>query len=203
MCALRLGLAVFSLLVVLPAMAGAEVLTFAMEGPITFKDDRLGLLDFAAVGDRMLYMFSFDTGAEDGNPTPSLGRYVGLSGSYAANQTTFVTSAPVIQVQEHDLFDILCTTDLAGQSARLMFTLSDQDHTAIPTAALPTLPYELSQFESKYFQLTVDFVPPEPPDVNFTRLTFGGEIDRFCIVPEPATAALVGLGLMGVILKRR
>ena len=189
-------------LLIAPPAARAAVLTFAMEGPITFKDDPVGLLDFAEVGDRVVYTFSFDTDAPDTHGAPTLAVYDGIASSVLVGDRQLSSGQPLISIQEHDLFQVFSDVAMPEGVSRIAFTLHDRDLVAILTKALPEEPYGLEPFEDKEFDFVLD-MPPVPPDTIFTRFEFYGDIDRFYIVPEPATAVLVCLGLTAVIRKRR
>lgn len=65
-----------------------------------------------------------------------------------------------------------------------------------------TAPIDLEQFQQGYW-LENAFIRPESWTVDGIRWDIGGTITEFHRVPEPATLGLLGLGLLGLVQRRR
>ncbi len=186
------ALAVLCLLGITPVSGSAAILTFAFEGHITNKQDPLGLLTFAAVGDQVLYTFSFDSDDLGTRPVPTYAYYSGLSSESKVRGFEFVSGIPSILIQHPlDLFDVSARFDVGFPGLQpdgfVLFRLSDQrESNALSSVDLPLVPYDLVPFSERAFSFS--FYVPRPGGSS-ERIGFSGLIDRF--VPEPNTLVLM------------
>jgi hypothetical protein len=191
-------------LLALPVASQGAVLTFTMGGEITQVDDSLGLLDFAGVGDRVSYTFSFDSQTPDVNPTPTLGEYHGSTADLYVEDRQFrmtTSGAPWIEVQHPlDTYEVSSHFNTALSSLSptgfAQFVLYDgPESNALASDALPLTPLDLGTFQAHYFQ--IEFWPAnsgyDPPTLSLI-----GVIDTF--TPEPSCMTLL---LLCAILCRR
>jgi hypothetical protein len=180
--------------------ARAEVRTFVMEGSVSYKNDPLQMLDWVHFGDRMVYTFAFDSNAPDADPSIQVGVYDGLWAWLRVGDTPISVSAPGIIIQHpSDLFRLHSELVFASYEGDAYLTLADQSaiSDALTNTSLPTIPYDLAPWQSKEFSIGIDVPQPGYPPI--VTLTFGGNIDAFYAVPEPATLAL----LMPILLLAR
>jgi hypothetical protein len=189
---------------VLAQVARAAVVEMEMIGRIATVQDSLGLLPFAHVGDRVVYRFSYDSEAPDTNGTPTSAFYAGIHASLrAGTQDISVLDAPAIEIQHpNDLFDVSSNLANTGLSQNLTqgfvyFRLSDQPNgDALTSTDLPLIPYDLSLFLSRGFQVSFFGPPASPPGENPYLGLFAGTIDFFYLVPEPVSLLLFAFAIM-------
>ncbi len=196
----RFALSVLCLLGITPVSGSAAILTFTFEGHITGKRDPLGLLNFADVGDDVVYTFSFDSEAVPNSYTATSASYRGMSAALLAHQTSFISQRPSIWIQHPlDLFDVSSVFEvtLPGLQPQgyVYSRLSDQSESnALTSVDLPAVPYDLTPFSHRTFSLA--FTMPIPGGSS-EILSLSGQVDRF--TPEPNTLVL----MMSAILLSR
>ncbi len=195
------GLAAF-LLLILPITAEGTVRTFTMDGTIT------GVFPyppsfpaFAAVGDHVAYTFTFDTEAEDTDPSPGGGNYAGISSQATIKDQTFAGLAPLISIRYgpdmpsgSGWFSVqsglIPDQSSPFSSAIAFFNLTDTNNSVLTGPNLPEAPYDPSLFASTSF--TIKFYAADG-SVNYDGM----------IVPEPGALSLMLLGLPTIWRRRR
>jgi PEP-CTERM motif len=211
-----------------PAASPAEaaLITFKFEGLVVGTDyqDGFALFPGASAGSPFSGFFVFDSTTPDTNPDPNIGNYQQTVGAFAfslAGKTIAFDTAGVvgIPIDPRSTYPILVEPrryDIAGG------TIVD---VAGETSSI-TVGVELLAFEDV---LTTDALPLTPPNLadftitsaafNFSSLdtttNVRGGLTSFTLaagapgserpeqVPEPATIALLGIGLGCVALLRR
>jgi len=176
-----------------PLAAQAAVLTFVFGGHATYvnKSDPSGVLTFGAVGDRVVYTFSFNSAAPDQDPQPGRAAYSGLGSGLLVEQQGLECEFPSIRIlHPDDLFDVSAelkpNVSGIGSSGFVLFRLSDQDESnALTSVELPSVPYGLDPFANRGFYL--NFHIPASSDGLSAALEMTGVIDEFYAIPEPAT----------------
>ncbi len=195
MRAQRAAYLVLWLLSFLPVTSRGAVLTFAFEGEVAQVADSVGVLSFIHPGQRFSYTFSFDTDAPNVYPYPDLsaGSYAGISSSLMVGGFPFPTGVPVINTSDHldDFFSVGSNIEWdrpellpGGHGVSVELWGGD----AMQSPALPQAPYELNLWTYEDFQIS--FIAPGGS--TGVLLSIVGSIDSMRLVPEPASALLLG-----------
>lgn len=197
--ALRAGLLAGSLLVALALGGRAEAALIAQfTGTVTSTTS--GLAGGFTVGGLVTGSYRFDETTPDSDATTNRGVYpaiddyrVQFGGSYAASATAGEISVRVPPFGVHTYAAAASPSgpNVSGLApTNMVLVLEDSSQTALGSEALP-VSLDPGNFDFRVFQLSFgeDFVSVD--------------LETFSIIPEPATAALLGLGAMALGRRRR
>lgn len=196
-----LAVAILVLTALSPARdSQADILTFVMEGVVTgVGSDPPGLPNYAQIGERVKYTFTFDTAAPNLYPPSTGGYYQAISSSLLVGGRPFACGAPAMLIVA-DTFGLDFSIDapdstITGGSGA--FRLTNQGYGQVIWDYSPPLaPYNLSLFRSLATGFGVNlFAPPLPGWPYRTLHYFGGEIDSFYAIPEPVSLGFIVLGI--------
>lgn len=173
-------------------VAVADVLTFRFDGVVDSNTFTSGPWTFADPGDEFIISYSFDTGASDSNPDPSLGDFSDSINSFAviAGTAFQVGGVGSIQVVNNsagqDAYGVTMPLT-AGLAASI--NLTDLSQAAFASDALP-LDLALDSWQGRLMR--VGSAPTGGPEIL-------GTIRSFTIIPAPAA----GVTLLGCLLAPR
>jgi hypothetical protein len=214
------GLLAAAFLLVGPAIAEAASIGLRLTG--TIDETYIGGLSegLVAVGTPFSLSVTFDDAVSDEEPDPSMGRYPGspppwsivleVGGYTLSTESSYyfrVHNNALDEVYDHvNVWTNSSTNSVVGPLSTptppednfLEFYLFDTDGAALQSDALTSVPWNLS------------FWPDSRVDFGFqdtfpTTWFFGGSgpIESLTVVPEPSAALLCGLGLAGLVARRR
>lgn len=173
-----------------------DIVTFRFDGTVDTNSISQGEWRFAHPGDSFAFQYSFDaaaidgdSGVEDGVFDNSISTYTLFAGAGFESGTGGSIS---VSNRVSDLYHV--QIGLAGDFVADIM-LRDNGGTAIGDDAMPTT-INLSDWGVRQFNIS--FAGGGPP-VGF----LDGTITSFTLVPAPATAAILGAGLLGTTRRRR
>jgi hypothetical protein len=196
LCVLLLGAAA-------PSVARAALITVYFTGKVTSIDDPATVLTDYQVGDFVRGSYTYESGAFDVDPDPTLGNY-GTSippGAFSITigsvTTVHVGTEVVIMVFNTDLEDtfllysnfVVPPPCAMGASA---INLMDTSQTAHSSDALPSAPPLLSSYNIRFGQFQIAC-----GQMGISELLF--EISSMTVVPVPTVGAW-GIGALAVLL---
>lgn len=184
----------------------AAVLTFVMEGVVTgVGSDPPGLPNYAQIGERVKYTFTFDTAAPNLYPPNTAGYYHAVSSSLLVGGRPFGCGAPTMLVAART-FEVGFSVDPPDStitSGSGYFRLSNHGYEqVIWDYSPPFAPYSLSLFRGPS-GFKINLVAPPLPGTYYTAIYFGGVIDTFYAIPEPASLVLLVVGISLLVRSRR
>lgn len=198
-------LLILGLLLGVPALTQAGLIrTFAVEGVVTRITDPLGTLNFTELGAPVRFEFSFHPETPDLNETASLGVYQGMNSSLTIGGIEISSGSPTIYIAHpRDQFWVMSDFTHPGfEGGGFGFTLGNSSSdTALDDVSLPVTPYPLDLFP--YRDMGATFLYPDPGSSSPYRLTIAASVDRFYLVPEPASGALAIVSLTSLLFRRR
>jgi hypothetical protein len=204
-----IALVTFMIAVVFPSESHAASIDFRVTGVVTAVDDTAHLLaGWLDVGTPFTSIVHYRDDLVDVTPSPEIGHYHYEEALTAIGMALDVGSpvlrsdrAGLAEVDVHD--DFLSTEDRLWVSASAVFSngpaiekinlrLRDPSARAFATDR-PPADLDLSDFETR----TLDFVLADSTGSVLM------EVQTLVSVPEPSTALLVGLGLLGLAASPR
>ena len=169
------------LMLALPIIAQAEVLTWVMEGTIqnVHFEEPPNWASLGQVGDQVRYSVTFDSDT----PGPSI--FHAFAGSASIGNALFPVKQPMFRsfTDPPDIFILEGGFEQVGMSGHAEFSLNNYLTGVLDASHLPAEPYPLDAFESAEF--SVLFYGPVYPQFRWVS----GTIDAFYAVPEPTTLA--------------
>jgi PEP-CTERM motif-containing protein len=183
--------------------AEASPITWLLEGTVFTTGGLPGI----AVGDPASMLLTFESSTPDSDPSPDCGLYLGanMSANSTFGSQTFVANDGLgIEVSRGTGSVVNCGimpgnnagyTFRVGQAPYLIAFFEDGLPVFVPSDALPLVPPNIDLFDSGIRMAPI-----------FSIGAGGGPIAHLNsarAVPEPATALLVGSGLMAAAIRRR
>lgn len=177
----------------LPAVSQAAILTFALEGNVDTITNLTGSPVAVYEGDRAVLNYTFDSDAPHNNGVAS---YDGISSSLRIGDDVFTTvGLPNISVHAGTNHSSSVNSAVIGLGAtgRMQFSLQSNRNDIFADGSLPEVPPDITLFSSKWFQVVINDATGSP------QLGISGSIDSSYVVPEPLSAMFLGAGglLMG------
>lgn len=183
-----------------PARAG--IVTWEFGGEIDQVRDTSGIFGGAlTVGSPFSGSFTFDTSTPDTNPDSGVSSFENPLQDLSGQIGGFGFSGPIFGVSSFeitdgaagsdDIFSLSSSVFLNGEGLNFLLTLIDSTGTAFSDDTLPTVPPDLSLFDSA--------------TIHLLRQTGDLAIDGTIsfLVPEPGTLCLLAVGAVAILRRRR